>query len=320
MPFPESFFDAVRAVDTRIEVVNRLDGVEPELLAEADVLYTGDLYPSPQQAPRLTWVQLDTSGIDHVRGTAFWDGPCTMTTLGGISPAPLAEWILMMVLAHAHRLPLAMRLQQRREWPTRQERWEWFMPRNLRTSTLGIVGYGRIGRELARMAAALGMSVVATRRGHGAAADQFGGATEVPGVTMLQATEVATLMSQCDYVAVTVPLTDETRGMIGPEQLAAAKPGLVLVNGSRGGVVDEAALLEQLDAGRIDMVASDVFDEEPLPADSRFWAHERSIVTPHVAGFAPDYTEAVTRLFTENLRRHLAGEPLLNVADRGRGY
>ena len=108
--------------------------------------------------------------------------------------------------------------------------------------------------------------------------------------------------------------------MIGASEIAAMKPTAVLVNGSRGGVVDEAALLAALDQGHLDLVASDVFDAEPLPVDHPFWSHERSVVTPHVAGFAPDYLDVVGTLFTDNLRRYLADSPLLNVADRERGY
>ena len=194
------------------------------------------------------------------------------------------------------------------------------MPHNLRTSTLGILGYGRIGRELARLARGFGMDVLALRRGSSAAAEhRFGTVAEVAGVTELDASALPELLAGSDYLALTVPLTAQTRHMIGLPELQAMKPGAVLINASRGGVVDEAALLEVLEAGHLDLVASDVFDAEPLPAEHPFWSQPRVVITPHVAGFAPDYLDAVTRLFTTNLRRYIAGEPLLNVADRDRG-
>ncbi len=293
----------------------------PELMGLAEILYSSDVLPGPEHAPRLRWVQLDTSGIDHARDSALWSGDTTITTLGGISPAPLAEWVMMMVLAHAHHLRTTEHLQAERRWPTRAERWSQLMPRDLRSATLGIVGYGRIGHALAARARAFEMTVVATRRDPGTRpADRHGSLPHIPDVTVLPSTALHELLGRSDYVALTVPLTAETRGMIGVEALAATKQGAVLINASRGGVVNEAALLAALDEDRIDMVASDVFDHEPLSADSPWWSHPRSVVTPHVAGFAPDYEDAVTALFTENLRRYIHGEPLLNVADRQRGY
>lgn len=118
----------------------------------------------------------------------------------------------------------------------------------------------------------------------------------------------------------TVPLTPETEGLIGPEQLAAMRRDAVLVNGSRGGVVDEKAVLAALEDGYLALVASVVFDDEPLAADRPFWSHPRSRVAPHIAGFAPDYLEVVSALFTTNSRRYLDGDPLLNVDDRERGH
>ncbi|GAA2739619.1 D-2-hydroxyacid dehydrogenase [Pedococcus aerophilus] len=328
--FPDSFLDAVRAVDPRIVVHHHpvpddgdVTGVVPaDVLASAEVMYTSALLPGPQEAPALRWAQLDTSGVDHCRGTGLWEGPATITTLGGVSPAPLAEWIIMVVLAHAHRLRETERYAAQRTWPDRATRWSQLMPRNLRTSTLGIVGYGRIGAEVARLARALGMEVVALRRSPApdATAPRFNSAASVPDVEVLSPHQLPELLRRSDYVALTVPLTPETQGMIGATELAVMKPGSVLVNGSRGGVVDEDALLDALDDGPLDMVASDVFAQEPLPTDHPLWNHPQSMVTPHVAGFAPDYLEAVTALFTENLRRHLDGAPLLNVADRERGY
>lgn len=323
--FPERVLAAVAAVDPRIVVHHHpCDAGEPappELIGLAEVLYSSDILPGPEHAPGLRWVQLDTSGIDHVRDSALWHGDATITTLGGISPAPLAEWVMMMVLAHAHQLRATEQLQAEHRWPTRAERWSRLMPRDLPSATLGIIGYGRIGQALAARARAFGMTVVATRRDPSTrATDRHGTLPDIPDVTVLPSSALHELLGMSDYVALTVPLTEQTRGMIGVEALTATRQGAVLINASRGGVVDEAALLAALDEGRIDMAASDVFDQEPLPADSPWWSHPRSVVTPHVAGFAPDYEDAVTALFTENLRRYVHGEPLLNVADRQRGY
>lgn len=326
LDFPPSFLDGVRAVDDRIvlhhhPVSSAGDSLPAKPLATAEVMYTSEVLPGPQTAPALRWAQLDTSGIDHVRSSALWDSPVVLTTLGGVSPAPLAEWVLMMVLAHAHHLRETERLAAQRHWPSREDRWKLLMPRDLRRCTMGIVGYGGIGREVARLARALGMSVLAVRRTPGEpATDRFAVPANVAGVTELGLDDLHDVLARSDYLVLTVPLTPQTERLIGPAEIAVLKPGTVIVNGSRGGVVDEDALLAALDSGAVDLAASDVFATEPLPADHPLWSHPRSVVTPHVAGFAPDYLEAVGALFTANLRRWLDGAPLLNVADRARGY
>lgn len=325
LDFPESFLEKVRAVDGRVVLhhypVTLAGDVPVPVLAKTEVMYTSDVLPGPTAAPALRWVQLDTSGIDHVRPSALWDSDVALTTLGGVSPAPLAEWVLMMVLAHAHHLRETERLAAQRQWPSREDRWNLLMPRDLRRSTMGIVGYGRIGREVARLARSFGMEVLAVRRGGGAAAaNRYGEPPDVGSVTEVGVDQLRSVLALSDYVVLTVPLTPETRGLIGAPELDAMKSGTVLVNASRGGVVDEPALLEALDRGHVDLAASDVFADEPLPLDHPLWSHPRSVVTPHVAGFAPDYLDVVSSLFTENLRRYLAELPLLNVANRERGY
>ena len=326
LDFPPSFVERVRSADDRVVVHHHpVEGPGDELpgpvLATAEVLYTSGVLPGPDAAPALRWVQLDTSGIDHLAASPLWDSDVVITTLGGVSPAPLAEWVLMMVLAHAHHLRDTEALAARRQWPSREHRWKLLMPRDLRRSTVGIVGYGQIGREVGRLCQAFGMRVLAVRRDPGSSGgERFGRQQELEGVTPVGPGGLRQVLAESDYVVLTVPFTAETEQMIGAPELEAMKPGSVLVNASRGGVVDEAALLAALDRGQVDLAASDVFATEPLPAGHPLWSHPRSVVTPHVAGFAPDYLEAVGTLFTENLWRYLAGAPLLNVADRRRGY
>lgn len=328
LDFPTPFLERMAALDPRLVIDHHPVGegddpaaaVPPEVLRRAEVMYSSMLLPGPDAAPHLRWVQLDTSGIDHVRGSALWERDVTLTTLGGISPAPLAEWVIMMILADAHHLPHLLELQRAGTWPTRDYRWQRLMPRNLRESTLVIVGLGRIGQELARMATTLGMTVVGVRRGDARPDGLFGGRADPDGVETVTVDRLDDVLPLADYLALTVPLTRETVGLIGDAQLSRCRPGTVLVNGARGGVVDEDAMVRALDDGRLRLVASDVFAEEPLPAGHPFWRDPRIIVSPHVAGFAPDYEASVEALFGANLRRYLDGEPLLNVADRERGY
>ena len=326
LDFPASFIERVRSVDDRVVVHHHPvedtgDELPGPVLAAAEVMYTSGVLPGPGAAPALRWVQLDTSGVDHVRGSALWDRDVAITTLGGVSPAPLAEWVLMMVLAHAHHLRDTEALAARRHWPSGEDRWKLLMPRNLRRSTVGIVGYGAIGREVGRLCQAFGMRVLAVRRDPGSpGGERFGRQPEVAEVVAVGPEGLDDLLARSDYVVLTVPLTAETEAMIGQRELERMKPGAALVNASRGGVVDEAALVAALDRGQVDAYASDVFATEPLPGDDPLWSHPRSVVTPHIAGFAPDYLEVVGDLFTGNLRRYLDGAPLLNLADRGRGY
>lgn len=326
--FPPDFLQRVRAVDPRIVIDHHpwseddahAPQVPPEVLRRAEVMYTSAVLPGAGEAPALRWVQLDTSGIDHLTGSGLWHRDCVITTLGGVSPSPLAEWVIMLVLADAHHLRHTERLQREGVWPSRAYRWTELMPRDLRRSTIAVVGYGRIGAEVGRLAHALGMTVLAVRSDRPATEARFGAGPATGDAEIVPLAQLPSALARADYVVLTVPLTPRTAGMIGPDQLAAMKPDAVLINGSRGGVVDESALLDALEADRLGRYASDVFTQEPLPEGHPFWTHPRVLITPHVAGFAPDYLEAVGRLFTENLRRYLAGDQLLNVADRERGY
>lgn len=326
--FPQEWLDSIAAVDPRIVIEHHPVGEEedphtaipPEVLARAEVMYTSAVLPGPAAAPRLRWVQLDTSGVDHVRGSGLWESDVVITTLGGISPAPLAEWVMMMVLADAHHLPHLIELQRDGTWPDRAYRWEELMPRNLRTSTMTIVGYGRIGRELARMATGFGMQVVGVRRGRAASGELFGERSEEIDAEVVTVDQLSQVLPRTDYLVLTVPLTPETTGMFSDAQFEQCGPGTMLINAARGGVVDEAAMVRALDSGRLRAVSTDVFSEEPLPAGHPFWSDPRILISPHVAGFAPDYAAAVTTLFTENLSRYLADRSLVNVAQRERGY
>ncbi len=328
MAFPKEWLEGLRAISPRLVITqytaSHPDDVPEALWQNVEVLYSGGVFPNPAQAPRLRWVQLDTSGVDHVLRTPLWEADVAVTTLNGVAPPTMSEYALMMMLAFAHHLPPILRHQARAEWPSLAERWQRFTPRELRGATVGIVGYGSIGRELGRVAHALGMRVLGLRRGaepapatyrlagvagHDSAPDQLFGLAGLP-----------EMLAQCDYVVLIVPYTAATHHLIDRAALRAMKPSAVLVNMARGGVVDEQALVEALREGWLAGAALDVFETEPLPPDHPLWAMPNVIISPHVAGFTPHYHERVQELFGTNLRRYLAGEPLLNQAQRHRGY
>ena len=329
MAFPDDFLERLRAVSERLHVVQHTaasaDEVPDELWREVDVLYTGACFPAPERAARLRWVQLDTSGVDHVRTTPLWASDVDITTLNGVAPSNMAEFALMMMLNLARRSRLMDHHQRHRYWPTYQERWDWFMPSELRGATVGVVGYGSIGREVARVCHALGMRVLAMRRSGNRRRQTFritdleGSLDPEPDRTYTP-DQLGEMLPECDYVVLILPHTTETTNMIDEAAFRAMKPSAVLINIARGGIVDEAAMIRALQEGRIAGAALDVFEEEPLPADSPLWAMENVIISPHVAGFTPHYHDRVFGVFSQNLVRFLEGEPLLNLADRAAGY
>jgi phosphoglycerate dehydrogenase-like enzyme len=197
----------------------------------------------------------------------------------------------------------------------------------LRGRTIGIVGYGAIGSEIGRLAAAFGMDVLAVRRHPGHTRSSPGGM--LPGTGDLTAAiprrvsgpgQLRDMLPECDVIVLTVPLTPETVGLIGAQEIAAMKPRANLVNVARGQVVDESALHRTLQRGQLQGAVLDGFQEEPLPSDSPFWDLPNVLVTPHVAPNSSVYNDRATDLFAENLRRFLNGKPMLNEFDRARGY
>ena len=330
--FDDAVLDRFRAVSERVEVLyhpaRQLSDVPEEAWAEAEVLYTDGLLPDPALAPHLRWVHIHWAGVDHVLGHPLLaDENIVLTNASGIHATNITEFVFMMMLAFGHRLPKLLAYQQERYWPT-EERFSTLVPLELRGSTLGIVGYGSIGREIAHVAQVFGMEVLAVKRDVRQPEDD-GAHYVLPGTgdpegiyfhRLYPPEALASMVRECDFVVVAVPLTDATRGMVDAEVLAAMKPTAFLINVSRGEVVAEDALIAALEEGRIGGAALDVFVTEPLPPESPFWTLPNVIVSPHVAGDMADYNEKAARLFVENLQRYLAGETLLNRVDRARGY
>jgi phosphoglycerate dehydrogenase-like enzyme len=320
MTFPEDWLADVASASDRVAVEQvaaaTLADVPAAALAAAEVLYTDCAFPTAAQAPRLRWVQLDTSGADHVRRSPLWArADVVVTSLAGISPRPMGEYVLAMVLGFAHRLPRAAQARGARAWPTSAERWARYGPAHVPGSRMVIVGYGRLGRGIARAAQAFGIAVTGVRRGGPRAYEE-----EVPGADVVTVADLDAALATADWVVVCVPGTPETRGLIDARRLAAVKPGAHLIDVSRGGVVQEAALRAALDDGRLAGAALDVFEQEPLPPDSPLWDDPRIVLTPHISGLASDYADRVRELFKDNLARYVAGEPLRNVIDRELGY
>lgn len=274
-------------------------------------------------APELRWVQLHSAGADHLLGHPLMQSGVLLTTTSGIHATPIAEYVLASMLAHRWQVARWTGCQREHVWPA--DRWETYARPELRGSTLGIAGYGSIGREVGRLAHAFGMRVLAMGRTGRAAERGYA----VPGTGDPQGifperfyapSALREMLAECDYVVLALPLTPATAHLIGEAELRAMKPGAFLVNISRGAIVDEEALAHALREGWIAGAGLDVFEKEPLPATSPLWDLESALISPHVSGFSPHYDERAAALFAENLRRYLAGEPLLNQVDKTTGY
>jgi phosphoglycerate dehydrogenase-like enzyme len=326
MPVGEAQLARIRAAAPDLSVT-RADPATADYRG-AEVLYAGAPPGDLTRAPDLRWVQLHMAGVNGLLDHPLYrDTTIPLTTTSGVHAATIAEYAVTVLLALAHRVPRMVEWHRRQAWPPDEQRWPLFVPTEVRGATLGVIGYGSIGRELARIAtAAFGMSVLAckrdpaTRADHGYALPGTGDPHGALPAGWYGPADLLRMLPRCDAVVLCAPLTAETRNLIGRAALAAMKPSAYFVNVGRGATVDEAALAEALGAGRLAGAAIDVFAEEPPPAGHPFYGLDNVILSPHVSGFLPSYDDRCAELFAENLRRFLGGAPLLNLVDRSRGY
>jgi len=260
------------------------------------------------RSPKLKWVQLFSAGIDGVAKTGVLKSDVIVTDASGVAAIPIAECVLGTMLMFAKKAPLCFRNKQKKQW-------ERFLPSELKGKTLGIIGLGNIGQETARLAKVFGMRVVGTKR---SIVKQELSAMEVDKVYPRH--DLLEMLGECDFVALAVPLTEETAKMIGEQELKAMKPTSYLINIARGGVMDESTLIQALKEEWIAGAGLDVFESEPLPPENELWEMPNVILSPHIAGGSEMYGTRLTELFCENLKLYLNGQPLLNVVDKGKGY
>jgi phosphoglycerate dehydrogenase-like enzyme len=304
------------------------------------------------RTPRLVWVHSASAGVERVLTRAGRERGLVITNARGVFSRPIAEYVMMMILAVSRRLPQLLELQHERTWQPLEGA-------ELRDVTVGIVGLGSIGRAVGALATAFGCRVIATRRrseagaapagppdgstgeGQTATAGPADGSHVVGGSAdggpidgrpdehplggmmldrVLGPDGLPDLLAESDFVVLAAPLTAETEGMINDETLALVKPGAWIINVARGRLIDERALTRALRDGRIGGAVLDTFAEEPLPPDSPFYDLPNVIVTPHTAWSTGRVLDRSVVLFCDNLTRFAAGEPLLNVVDPAVGY
>ncbi|MCX6050452.1 MAG: D-2-hydroxyacid dehydrogenase [Chloroflexi bacterium] len=280
-----------------------------QALDEIEIAFKEFPQPLITKAPKLRWLQLWSAGADWLlRYPEITKLDLTVTNSSGVHAIPISEHILAYLFAFARDLPNAIRSQTEHKW----RRSDWKQIFELAGKTMVLIGVGAIGERTASMANALGMRVLGVRRDPSAS---------VPGVEAMCSTDqLLEVLPQADFVVLTVPVTPETKSMMGETELRTMKTSAYIVNIGRGGTIDEAALIRALQEKWIAGAGLDVFANEPLPADSPLWAMENVIVTSHYAGNTPKYDERAMAIFLDNLQHYMAGEPLRNVVDKRLGY
>jgi phosphoglycerate dehydrogenase-like enzyme len=288
------------------------DGVEEEI-PDVDILVGFSIRPEQfGLARKLKWIHSTAAGVGQLMYPELRRSGIVVTNASGVHVVPMAEHILGMLIALARRFPDAIRYQLQARW-AQQAIWDApLRPRELQGQLLVVVGFGKIGTEIARRVKPLGMRVWAvTRSGHGDAS---------LAERILPLTELDRALGEADYVVLAAPETSETRGLMGVRQLEAMKPTAFLINVARGTLVDEEALIRALQRRAIAGAALDVTEQEPLPPESPLWKLENVFLTPHMSSVSESLWDRQTALLMENLERWFSGRELLNRVDLARGY
>jgi len=310
---PQWFSQKLRADFPQLDVVhlNSYDGIEAEL-RDADILVAWSLRPEQFKiASKLRWLHSPAAAVHQLIFPELVASDVILTNSRAVHGPVVAEHVIAQIFALAKLIPSAVALQQKHVWG-QQQMWESHpRTREVADATLGLVGVGSIGREVARKASALGMKVIAVRE-HPEKPYPEGVDAVLP--------QLDDLLRQADYVVLAAPLTSETRSLMNAERLVKMRPGACLINVGRGALVDEIALAEALRKGTLGGAALDVFSKEPLPADSPLWDLENLLITPHTAALTEKLWDRHYVLIAENLRRFLTGQSLLAVVNKHKGY
>ncbi|MEM9777660.1 MAG: D-2-hydroxyacid dehydrogenase [Chloroflexota bacterium] len=326
-PFSNDLIESIGSVSREISVeqFSLPDGRWPaDRRTDAEIIYTISDVPPVELAPNLRWVQSHWTNIESLRQSPIWDSKTIVTTSSGINSTNISQHVFSKLLYFANQAQSWVDLKTEGEWPTTN--WERFNPIELRGKTLGILGYGSLAREIARVATVFGMHVLATKRNlkkiseNGFRLEGTGDPDGNLPLRIYPPEATKSMVSESDFVVVALPLTDETVGFIDADLFKAMKSTAYLINASDGRIVVENDLISALSKGRIAGAGLDSFTEEPLPADSALWKMPNVLLSPRVSGLTNSYDKRVIGLFCENVRRYLVGEPLLNLVNREQGY
>jgi phosphoglycerate dehydrogenase-like enzyme len=330
IPFSESQIEQLKEVSPLLQITlqptNRVDDIPSKRWLQTEILYTNNLLPDLSLTPNLRWIQLHSAGADLVlQSPQSQNSNLVITTLSGANASQVAEFAMMLLLALGHNLSGLVMNQSRLEWSTGTSE-GFYPPRELRGSVVGIVGYGSIGRAIAHLLQPFGVTVLAVKKDAmnpkdtGYTPPSLGDPEGDFFHRLYPMQAIKSMLKECDFIIITLPLTPATKNIISKDILSGLKPSSYLINVSRGGVIDEPALITALQEHHLAGAALDVFNTEPLPADSPLWKMPNVILTPHVAGASRFYKDRAIALFIENIRRYLSGKPLINKIDIQRGY
>ncbi len=311
---PAEMAEQVRRRWPKMDVVHlpTYDRLDDEV-ADMDIFVGFSLRPEQfVRARKLKWIHSTAAGVSQLMYPELRASKVILTNISGVHAIPLAEHILGTLVALARNLPAAVRYQQERRW-AQQEIWDSpLRPRELAGQVLLVVGFGAIGREVARRIRPLGMKIWAVTRS--------GKADTKLADRVLPASRLDDALRGADFVVLAAPETPETRHLIGARQLVTMKPTAFLLNVARGSLVDEAALTAALERHAIAGAALDVTQHEPLPPESPLWGLDNVFITPHISAVSEHLWERQTKLLLENLARWFRGRKLLNRVDLKRGY
>ncbi|MGB1288918.1 MAG: D-2-hydroxyacid dehydrogenase, partial [Aggregatilineales bacterium] len=314
--FDDDLMERIRNVSPRLNVRRQYPDIPDAMWETTEILYSIRHFPEPDQVPELKWIQTHSAGLERALAKDIVQSDkVVVTSTSGIHSTQMAQYSLMMLLAFHYKLSAMLEFQRQSTWGKADT----FAPIPLENLTLGIIGYGSIGRELARLVHAMGMTVLASKRDikrpeetkNDYTENQTGDPDASIPERLYPPSAIATMVKDCDYVLLATPLTDETRHMINTEIFDAMKETAVLINVARGGVVDEEAMIQALKKGKIAGAALDVFSQEPLPADSPLWQMDNVLISPHISGNSQEYHSLATDLFIANLQRYLNNDPLM---------
>ncbi len=278
-----------------------------QFIAETDILVcwgSMDINPLVAQAANLKWVHALSAGVENLIPPLLQNETILLTNSKGIHSIPVSEHVLGMMLSFSRGLNTFGRQQQSKQWKR-------VTPDEIHEKTIGIVGLGSIGREIAKKAKSMGMTVLAAKREM---------TSELFVDELYSSDNIKDMLPLCDYVVTALPLIDETDHLFKLDYFRAMKPSAYFINIARGAIVDENDLITALQQGIIRGAGIDVFEQEPLPETSPLWDMPNVIITPHVAALSPMYMDRAIKLFADNLSRFIQNGEMLNIVDKTKGY
>ncbi|NLE84219.1 MAG: D-2-hydroxyacid dehydrogenase [Chloroflexi bacterium] len=303
-----------------------MNKISDEIWRKTEILLTyGTNLPTVEKVPNLRWVQSSWAGVEKLLDDPLLHHEnVQVTSSSGANVSQMGEYVIMMLLMLGHKMPQMLQAQREKRWV--EDKFTSLQPKELRGSTVGIVGYGSIGREVARQLYAYGARVLASKRDamhpedKGYAPEGLGDPQGNYFHRLYPIEALKGMLEECDFVVLTLPHTKSTECLFVEDMFAAMKPGSYFINVSRGQLVDEGALINALNSGRLAGAALDVFTQEPLPPENPLWSQPNLILTPHISAYSPNIFNQVVDLFIENLKRYLNDQPLYNIVSPDLGY